>query len=330
MLDVAIGVAFLYALLALIVTTLQELIASIFALRAKALYDCIADMLAGQRDAKGQLLAEGLYAHPLLVNLTNRGGSQDTTNPGVRPKHLPSYVPSNVFALALVDILRGKRTVTDVSGATQVLTSVNESVALLPAGHVKETLQLLLADIEFEAASLNEHGRLVSKRIEAWFNDRMARAGGWYKRSAQCWSIVLSAGVTVLTNADSIHYVQNLWSDSALRASVAAMAEAYHQKGAATADVLEPRGVSVNLERLATQLSDLDLKGLPIGWSCCGWDLSWTGVWTLMTLLLGWLITTLAVSLGAAFWFDLLGKLLKLRSSGPRVSEVTGRVLPDE
>ncbi len=34
--------------------------------------------------------------------------------------------------------------------------------------------------------------------------------------------------------------------------------------------------------------------------------------------LLGWLLTALAVSLGAPFWFDLLNKFIKLRESGPR------------
>lgn len=36
------------------------------------------------------------------------------------------------------------------------------------------------------------------------------------------------------------------------------------------------------------------------------------------TSVLGWLITALAVSLGAPFWFDLLNKIVRLRSTGPR------------
>lgn len=34
--------------------------------------------------------------------------------------------------------------------------------------------------------------------------------------------------------------------------------------------------------------------------------------------ILGWLLTALAVSLGAPFWFDLLNKFIKLRESGPK------------
>jgi len=32
-------------------------------------------------------------------------------------------------------------------------------------------------------------------------------------------------------------------------------------------------------------------------------------------MILGWLITALAISLGAPFWFDLLNKLMTLRGS---------------
>ena len=34
--------------------------------------------------------------------------------------------------------------------------------------------------------------------------------------------------------------------------------------------------------------------------------------------ILGWLITALAVSLGAPFWFDLLNRLVKLRGTGTK------------
>ena len=34
---------------------------------------------------------------------------------------------------------------------------------------------------------------------------------------------------------------------------------------------------------------------------------------------LGWLITALAISLGAPFWFDMLNKIIRLRGAGPKV-----------
>jgi len=45
-----------------------------------------------------------------------------------------------------------------------------------------------------------------------------------------------------------------------------------------------------------------------------------------LTMILGWLITAFAVSLGAPFWFDLLNKFVNIRASGKatrRRAEVT-------
>ena len=50
LLDVAIGLTLLYLALALVVTTIQELLASVFATRAKRLYDALADIVTGDVD----------------------------------------------------------------------------------------------------------------------------------------------------------------------------------------------------------------------------------------------------------------------------------------
>ena len=72
LLDVSIGVALLYSALALFVTTVQKLIASVFAARAKRLYDVLAEMLTGTVSSDGDTskpLVQALCGHPLLQNL---------------------------------------------------------------------------------------------------------------------------------------------------------------------------------------------------------------------------------------------------------------------
>jgi len=48
---------------------------------------------------------------------------------------------------------------------------------------------------------------------------------------------------------------------------------------------------------------------------------------TVVKMIIGWLITALALSLGAPFWFDLLNKLMNLRSSltTPATSTTKGK-----
>jgi hypothetical protein len=70
------------------------------------------------------------------------------------------------------------------------------------------------------------------------------------------------------------------------------------------------------------------LDRLPsVGWKwdtavSCGKNL-WDQRWKLLLGLLGWPLTGLMVSFGAAFWFDLLSKLMNRRVTGPRPDGVS-------
>jgi hypothetical protein len=359
-LDVAIGVVFLYLLLSLIVTTVQELIASLFRLRAKHLLDAVAGMLGDSKSGDGKPLVEAIYTHPLIRNLTPEAPALADGKPSLLGKNLPSYIPSRAFAIALIDVLRQEKTATDALGATRILAQASETIAKLPKGNLKKALELLVGDARSLGANLDDRAKLVSQNIEGWFNDRMARASGWYKRKAQVLSLVIAALVTLAANADSIHVVNRLWNDAALRASVVASAEGFvdtqsqKQEPAAGAGVEEVRQIA---ERLMRQSNEIETSGLPVGWK---WELQSPSslpcarleadhrrangkqstderplCWApqgrdYVFMVAGWIITMLAVSLGAAFWFDILSKALQLRGSGPRVSVSSGKVDADQ
>ncbi len=69
-----------------------------------------------------------------------------------------------------------------------------------------------------------------------------------------------------------------------------------------------------------TSMAEMDKLGYPIGWSEQSWK-DFTRAFSaekyrlVLESLAGWLITALATTLGAAFWFDLLNKLVSLRTS---------------
>jgi hypothetical protein len=60
-------------------------------------------------------------------------------------------------------------------------------------------------------------------------------------------------------------------------------------------------------------IDDAKSLQIPLGWQTAPDD---AGGWLLK--LLGWLITVFALSFGAPFWFDVLGKVVNMRSSGPK------------
>jgi hypothetical protein len=95
-LEAAIGVVFVYLLLALICTAINEWIATIVNKRGKNLFDGIRNLL---NDPRFTGLAQQLYTHG-LVDCISQGASDPD-----KPNRLPSYLPSSTFSLALLDIL---------------------------------------------------------------------------------------------------------------------------------------------------------------------------------------------------------------------------------
>src|SRR5438105_2130368 len=87
-LDVAIGVVFIYLLLSLACTALNELIAHVLALRARTLETGIKELL-------DEGWAETLFKHPLV----------DGMSKGTKK---PSYLEAHHFSAALIDIIKDK------------------------------------------------------------------------------------------------------------------------------------------------------------------------------------------------------------------------------
>jgi hypothetical protein len=87
-LDVAIGMIFMWLILSVATMSIQEWIASYLKWRANDLESAIRRLLGNN-----QLWADKLYAHPLIQGLSKKTGRK------------PSYIPANKFALALADVV---------------------------------------------------------------------------------------------------------------------------------------------------------------------------------------------------------------------------------
>ncbi len=232
--------------------------------------------------------------------------------------NLPAYIPSPVFATALIDIISPP----DPSRARD-LSDVREAIDKLPPGPVRQALMSLVADTQRDLSEFQD-------KVEGWFNDSMDRASGWYKHRAQNILLCIALVLTVLLNVDTIKLAQSLWSNPVERQATVDLAEKY---------VDQKKDVLQNKEALQDQARDLAALGqqmpFPFGWQ--NWK-SWGDTrkdfeterqqnpahppapppafivfWGETAI--GWLITTLALSLGAPFWFDTLNKFMVVRST---------------
>src|SRR5262245_21590679 len=94
LLDVGIGIVLLLLLVSLLVTVVQEGIASLFKLRAANLLKAVVNLV-------GEVRATQVYNHPLIASLY-RGKPGAATLAEIK-KRLPSYIPSSTFVVALLD-----------------------------------------------------------------------------------------------------------------------------------------------------------------------------------------------------------------------------------
>jgi hypothetical protein len=134
----------------------------------------------------------------------------------------------------------------------------------------------------------------------------MARVSGWYKRQAQIILCVIAAIVTIGLNVNTVAIAERLINDKSVRAEVA-------QQAAKTAQ--PPSGSEKSLEAAAKRVEDVGQLGIPFGWHEGPNDPARVSGHLGRTAI-GWLLTFLALSLGAPFWFDALSKLARLRTSG--------------
>jgi hypothetical protein len=327
LLDIAIGMIFIYLLLSLICSAVNELIEAWLKMRATDLEHGIRKLLD---DEKGIGLAKRLYEHPLVYGLFKGNYDPNKLKNGRYPGRstLPSYIPARNFALALMDIILpgapSDAVTPGISAHAAVLSGAADATAYAPvhtAGEVSlpanpiNSLRDAITKIQNPKVEqalrvlIDAAGDDVSKareNIEAWYNSSMDRVAGWYKRRVQVMIFFLGLGIAIAVNVDTINISSSLSRDKALRDSLVAASQEYAKKQSSADD--PQQRIDKNLDRIR-ELS------VPIGWNTTN-PLSLpktTSGW--VAKIMGWLITAVAISLGAPFWFDLLNKFIIVRST---------------
>jgi hypothetical protein len=215
-LELAIGIVFVYLFISLICSAINEGIASVVNKRGSNLFEGVKNLL---NDPTFTGLAQQLYSHGLVDGI-----SQGASDPK-KPNRLPSYMSSNVFSLALLDLLRSKGLAQSWSEMVAMRKKeLDEAEARLTASPTDETLQKLVADAK--AAVANADAALAKAEQTA----------------------------TALANADdAAKVVKNQRDLPNLVAASKKLREALAQGRALAAEYPDPLG---NLQRAVSQLPE--------------------------------------------------------------------------
>ncbi|WP_445245587.1 hypothetical protein [Microcoleus sp. OTE_8_concoct_300] len=320
MLDVAIGLFFIYLILSLLVSGIQELIATVLEWRAKQLKEAI-QILLGDNEAndpsakQAQKIANDLWNHPLIRSLNQRKIIRGSVG--------PSYISSKMFAATLLEIIQTNYDFNASGTIDDIVESLKDNKILdTEIGQRIYSIALIAQ----RKASASENGiKSLEKEIRIWFDQSMERASGVYNRNVKGVTFLIGLGVTLAINADTFYIGQRLNKDAALRSSINQVATKY------VAGSNKPSLDEIN--------SYLDNITMPLGWSTREQfnkqvnprypAKSTLGDWVfgIIKLLFGWLLSAAAIAMGAPFWFDLLGKFINVRNAG-QVPESTSKDKP--
>jgi hypothetical protein len=325
-LDVGIGLILIYFLLSLICSTINEGISNLLGLRAASLKEGLNNLL-------GSDVAKGVFDHQLVKGLVQKDA--------LPWKRRPSYIPTRTFVMAALNSLNGQNFPATVDEVRVAVQNVKDE-------DVRRALLALIDDARGDFDKMKDN-------LGVWFDHSMDRVSGWYRRKIQSYILIIAIFISFGLGVDTLALVKFLRADSALRESLVAIAKDEVEKPSAStgSDGVTPiPGAQPNaaqnlkqdvadLEALQTQFFNLNIPryplyyfkdrvkdwqaGHPQGQAAAGVTQTpptpgflvvlWFWFWQHS---LGFVITAVALSLGSPFWFDLLNKLVSLRSTGQK------------
>ncbi len=343
--DIALSLIFIYLVLSLVVSAVNELISMWLrkrpAMLAKSILSLIDDGgLRGAFYKAGALVNPGRAAHgadqaswtgPAAAGLGWQWSYLLRNQTGGHP----SFIDGATFARALtVGVL--KKTAEGQMPSQYVFTDVEAAVkALEGKAQIYEVLQGALS---------NSRGTLegFEAELKAWYDRSQNRLTGEYARWAKSLTLVMGALLVIFTNTDTVRIAGELRVNEAARTALVerALGAVDPESGMAINVNCRPKDAEEGeqldeVQRMAA--TETCLRGQvklfdAIGPKIIGWDgdplavaladpLKWTSAGHVGNKLLGLLITICAISLGAPFWFDVLSKVVNIRAAGPKPAE---------
>lgn len=295
----------IFFVFAILVSNITEIWNSTGSRRASCLWRGVGQMLG--TDETGARLLDELKSHPAIVALGSQAGQS------------PSYLPSELFASALIDVLMAR----GASAPRPPQEGIGDALTLL-AGESQASKVLRFLWRRAGADLLSFQSQLAT-----YYDQLMDRVSGWYKRGSSKRCFVVGLACAIVLNIDAVHLGRALWNDPHLAQRYADNGERLvvdYGKLALENDAAA--GERVIRQGLASELpigwparwyAELSAPGQDIRPGLLAAEIAWTCV--------GYLIMAWACMLGAPLWFQLLSSLLPLRMAG-RVPARSDSALP--
>lgn len=318
--DIVIGLVFIYLLYSLLGSLLLEITITNIGLRGFFLRKTIFRMLNNN-------LIEFFYKHPMIKNLA--------VNSLFSNENFPSYLDKSIFSKVLIDLLQGK----DFSYndrdtlVAKIQQSLDSGKTLWGNKEIQDETLIIFKSIWSESNNDVDKFRHL---LEEWYENMMGYSMDSFKRFNQLILFFYGMAISVFFNLDTLKIAQNLQENPELRQQIVNRADAFVKNHPNLKVELETNKKSIDAlaseqvvskdslkkvaearyvalqalsDSLTKQAIEISQERLAVGWEGgFNKNFNWRS-------LFGWLISALAISMGAPFWFDLLNKVMKLKSA---------------
>lgn len=253
----------------------------------------------------------------------------------------PSYISEKTFGDIMLHVLSG------YSNENVSLTNIKAQVVtgdfLARAGMNAGLQKILLQFINQSNGSLDE----FRAKLEGWFTETQKRVSGWYKKQTTYILFLIGFIIACAMNASTLKMARTLSTNKDAREKMVALAI---EKSTDTSALKKHLKIDANITlgevyKKVDSVYAEDVSGvnkvMGLGWdsavinkklrvdNCINKKINNVPVLLKAvnvvkqvfgdsSLLLGILLTAIAISLGAPFWFDLLNRFVNIRVAGKR------------
>lgn len=288
-LDVMIGIITIYLIFALACTAIVEAVSTWLSVRSTNLEAALGEFLHGSIE-DDRAFTDAFFAHPIVQSLSKGSDGR------------PSYIPPEIVGQVVTSLIYAKE------GAS----TLKQAIADLPGTTRDNRIKGLLDALHKEAG---EDIATFRKLVEYHYDAAMDRASGWYKKKTQTIALVVSAFLVIGANVDTLKIANALSTNPEARTKMVELAQDQVNRISEPTQAASSVPATSTFQEAAAQLAkanaDLTSAGIQLGWTA---PPSGAGAWA--SKIIGLLVSILAISLGAPFWFDMLNRVMQVRAAG--------------
>lgn len=322
--SIAISLSFIYFVLSLITSEIQEVIASFLKLRSKNLKEFIIH-LVGESEKTGNLKITKMLYDKYLMSIQTSQSYYQRNSPQL------TYIPPRQFANGIIGILSEELKLNNkeedyLDDLTKVADKIKESP--LPE-KLKNEIIIVLRNANAKVVEPENKFETLQQEIETWYQNSTEYASRLYQKKAIILSRVVALLLVIMFNIDTLNILNHLSKSEVLSSTFSSTIMGVIQSSDRS-DYCSENNETLDFKTCMEGIEDevktiLDrVDNLPIGWN---WSDPWKEQFTplnsgnVINAVTGWIISAIAISMGAPFWFDILKKLTRIKSENSSKNE---------